>query len=125
MFDYNDPEVRSAISALAQEMGEEVSIIPLPAQNGEGVDSNYVFTASDVVGTIPASITEEAINQHIIDYRWRGIRSARDAMLLLTDIWALPDREMTQAQIDYRQALRDITSTHAAPDDVVWPTKPE
>ena len=41
-----------------------------------------------------------------------------------TDYWALSDRTMTQAQIDYRQALRDITKTATSLDDVNWPDKP-
>jgi hypothetical protein len=31
---------------------------------------------------------------------------------------------MTQAQTDYRQALRDITDTYSSYLDVVWPVKP-
>ena len=34
---------------------------------------------------------------------------------------------MTQAQSDYRQALRDITDTYSSMDDegFAWPTKPQ
>ena len=54
-------------------------------------------------------------------------RSDREHRLLETDWWAVSDRTMTQAEIDYRQALRDIT-THSNwpnlnPED--WPVKPE
>jgi hypothetical protein len=52
------------------------------------------------------------------------LRKVRNAMLAETDVWALSDRTMTQAQIDYRQALRDITNSYTSLDDVVWPTKP-
>ena len=124
MFNYNDPEVRSAITMLALDLGEEVSIVPLPVQNGEPFDSDYEFSEADVIGTIPASITVEDVNQKIIDYRWQGIRNTRNRLIKETDIWALPDRTMSQAQIDYRQALRDITDTYSSPDDVVWPDKP-
>lgn len=124
MFNYNDPEVRSAITMLALDLGEEVSIVPLPVQNGEPFDSDYEFSEADVIGTIPASITVEDVNQKIIDYRWQGIRNTRNLLIKETDIWALPDRTMSQAQIDYRQALRDITDTYSSPDDVVWPDKP-
>lgn len=53
-------------------------------------------------------------------------RAKRDGLLSDTDWWGASDNTMTQAQTDYRQALRDIT-THAnwpnlADDD--WPTKP-
>lgn len=42
-----------------------------------------------------------------------------------TDWWAVQDRTMTQEQIDYRQALRDISDQSGFPDDIVWPEKPE
>ena len=52
------------------------------------------------------------------------LRGSRDLLLMNTDVWALSDRTMTQAQIDYRQALRDITKSYLSLDDVKWPTKP-
>ena len=36
-------------------------------------------------------------------------REKRDALLEKTDWWCLSDQIPTQAQLDYRQALRDIT----------------
>ena len=54
----------------------------------------------------------------------RILRFERDNLLRSTDHWALSDRTMTQEQIDYRQALRDITKVYTSLDDVVWPTKP-
>jgi len=52
------------------------------------------------------------------------LRAERDRLIALTDWWVLPDRTPTQAQLDYRQALRDITNTYSSLDDVVWPEKP-
>jgi hypothetical protein len=52
------------------------------------------------------------------------LRMERDRLIAETDWWVLPDRTPTQAQLDYRQALRDITNTYSSLDDVVWPTKP-
>ncbi len=53
------------------------------------------------------------------------LRNERDLRLRETDHWAYQDTpDMTQAQIDYRQALRDITKTYSSINDVVWPTKP-
>ena len=52
------------------------------------------------------------------------LRAERNRRLSETDWWVLPDRTATQAQLDYRQALRDITNTYTSLDDVVWPTKP-
>ena len=42
-----------------------------------------------------------------------------------TDWWAVQDRTMTQEQIDYRQALRDISKQSGFPDNIVWPVKPK
>ena len=53
------------------------------------------------------------------------LRKMRDGLLKDTDHWALSDTAtMTQAQTDYRQALRDITDNATSLDDVTWPTKP-
>ena len=54
----------------------------------------------------------------------RLLRKERDRLLAETDWWAGSDRTMTQAQTDYRQALRDITDNATSLDDVTWPTKP-
>jgi len=54
----------------------------------------------------------------------RLLREERDRRLAETDWWASSDLTMTQAQTDYRQALRDITNSYTSLDDVVWPTKP-
>jgi len=54
----------------------------------------------------------------------RLLRQKRDRLLAETDWWVLPDRTATQAQLDYRQALRDITDSATSLDDVNWPEKP-
>lgn len=53
-----------------------------------------------------------------------NLRFERNSLLLETDWWANSDLTMTQEQIDYRQALRDITNTYSDTDSVVWPVKP-
>ena len=53
------------------------------------------------------------------------LRKHRDRLLAETDYWMFSDTTTaTQAQLDYRQALRDITDTYTSLNDVVWPTKP-
>lgn len=52
------------------------------------------------------------------------LRLQRDQKLTETDWWANSDVTMTQAQRDYRQALRDITKSHTSLGTVVWPSKP-
>jgi hypothetical protein len=50
-------------------------------------------------------------------------RQKRNDLLTETDWWAVSDRTMTQEQIDYRQALRDLPSQEGFPD-VNFPEKP-
>lgn len=52
------------------------------------------------------------------------IRIERDKRLAKTDWWATSDRTMTSAQVQYRQALRDIPAQAGFPSNVNWPTKP-
>ena len=52
------------------------------------------------------------------------VRHFRNIKIAETDWWANSDITMTQAQRDYRQALRDITDTYISMDTVVWPVKP-
>lgn len=48
----------------------------------------------------------------------------RSFLLAQTDWWAVQDRTMTQAQVDYRQALRDIPQQDGFPHNISWPTPP-
>ena len=54
-------------------------------------------------------------------------RSVRNDLLTETDILVLPDRSPSQAQLDYRQALRDLPTHNNWPNlnDEDWPVKPE
>ena len=61
------------------------------------------------------------------------LRFKRNEELAQTDWWVLSDRTPTQAQLDYRQALRDLPSNspNAALDEqgqlinVTWPEMPQ
>ena len=52
------------------------------------------------------------------------IKKYRTELLAETDWWAVQDRTMTQAEKDYRQALRDVPAQEGFPTNIVWPTKP-
>lgn len=50
------------------------------------------------------------------------IRSMRDYKLSRTDHWLAADTpEITQAQLNYRQELRDVTGQPEFPKQIVWP----
>ena len=60
------------------------------------------------------------------------LRQERNRKLTETDWWCASDRTPTQAQLDYRQALRDLPANSTPSLDengeltnVTWPTKPE
>lgn len=79
--------------------------------------------------------TEEQIQAKIAELTeaepLRQLRKQRNQLLAQSDWMALSDRVMTQAQIDYRQALRDLPAT-ADPQldengnltNVNWPEEP-
>lgn len=92
-----------------------------------------IFKMYPTVTTIIEDIAYDSEN-NVIEYDEAAVtsevnltklRSTRNRMLADTDWWVMPDRTATQAQLDYRQALRDITETYTSLDDVVWPEKPE
>jgi len=59
------------------------------------------------------------------------LRKERNRLLSETDWWVLPDRTATQAQLNFRQSLRDLPQ-HSSPEldangnliNVNWPEKP-
>jgi len=77
--------------------------------------------------------TEEEIQAKITELEaaepMRQLRQQRNQLLQQSDWMAVSDRVMTQAQIDYRQALRDLPAT-ADPQldnqgnltNVTWPS---
>jgi len=77
---------------------------------------------------------ESRLSQHIAEMPARALnllREQRNQLLAQSDWMAVSDRTMTQAQIDYRQALRDLpATTDPQLDDqgnltnVTWPTEP-
>lgn len=53
------------------------------------------------------------------------ISQERNRLLAETDHWVLADTDSpTPAQLEYRQALRDIPQQEGFPKNIVWPTKP-
>lgn len=84
---------------------------------------------------VDAKIEEliERENQRQLELPMKLLREHRNQLLSETDWWAVTDRIMTQVEIDYRQALRDLTENSNPVLDsndpigisgVVWPVKP-
>lgn len=68
-----------------------------------------------------------AIVPPVASLTWEQIRAKRDSLLKDSDWVVLSDaapKPSKEAWLTYRQALRDITSTFKAPEEVVWPQKP-
>ena len=99
----------------------------------------YVMATGEIKWKDGHETTEEetnAINAKITELQnaepMRLLRLERDRKLTETDWWCASDRTPTQAQLDYRTALRDLPSTALPSLDengqltgVEWPTKPE
>ena len=74
----------------------------------------------------------EEVSKLLAEVPIKRLREERNRKLAETDWWCCSDRTPTQAQLDYRTALRDLPST-AEPQldengqltNVTWPTKPE
>lgn len=63
-----------------------------------------------------------------VEAKWNGVKSLRNDLLLKSDWTQLVDvslsPESRQAWQQYRQQLREITSTYVDPSDVVFPDPP-
>jgi len=52
------------------------------------------------------------------------IRQKRNALLAQTDLEVLPDRNVSQEVLDYRQTLRDLPAQEGFPTNITWPVRP-
>jgi len=76
---------------------------------------------------------EDELADRVSKFPMLRLRDDRNIKLMETDWWAVSDREMTQEQKDYRQALRDLPSItpnpkideHGQLTGVTWPTNPK
>lgn len=69
----------------------------------------------------------DIIDEYFVEYEWPEVRMLRNDELKKTDWWALKDLTMSQAQKDYRQALRDLPQDYDSANDAIdnWPVMPE
>ena len=103
--------------------------------NDQRMQTQYVIVNSSHEGIVTRP-TDDAINAKVQELQnaepMRLLRLERNQLLTETDWWCVSDRNPTQAQLDYRTALRDLPSTASPSLDedgnltgVTWPTKPE
>jgi hypothetical protein len=106
-------------------IGKTEALISLQP-NAEFVLSGDVlrWDSSDISQPTDDEIAEE-ISRLTNAEPMRLLRLERDKRLHDCDWWASSDLDMTQDQIDYRQALRDIPANTPDPNSPVWPIAPE
>jgi hypothetical protein len=85
---------------------------------------NVVRTKGDIAYDVDGNVVEYDEAAVTTEANMMALRTERNQRLANTDWWVMPDRTATQAQLNYRQALRDITNTYTSLDDVVWPEVP-
>lgn len=92
--------------------------------SGDGSDAIAKDADGNTVSwDVSAVATKEA--ELLAAYKLDELRTERDRLLAETDWWMFSDTATpTQAQLDYRQALRDITASYSNLDDAVFPNKP-
>lgn len=69
------------------------------------------LTEFDIKRCRNSLVTQGITNPSLNEIGFEFLRELRNARLAQSDWMALSDRTMTQAQIDYRQALRDLPAT--------------
>ena len=91
---------------------------------GGGADAVATDASGNVVSWDADAVTAKQ-NELQSAEDLRLLRIERDRLLAETDWWMFSDTATpSQAQLDYRQALRDITASYSNIDDAVFPSKP-
>lgn len=55
---------------------------------------------------------ENLVEESFVDVSWERFRKRRDRVLEQTDVYALPDRTLSDNMRNYRQFLRDLPQNH-------------
>jgi len=69
-------------------------------------------------------MTKEEARTIAHSFRLQQVRDFRNGLIANTDWWMLSDRNPTEAQITYRQALRDITKDFDCEAEIIFPPQP-
>lgn len=103
-----------------------VDPIPDFDQFTQRIETDFEETADSFLYTHTVVDLTEAEQANFLEVYREQVKIDRNIKLMETDYWMMADtHEPTQAQLYYRQALRDITDQDGFPKNIVWPTKPE
>lgn len=95
-----------------------------PGARWELLDDRLLWLSPEIDQPSDAEIQAECAAV-ISEEKAAAVRNRRGELLRETDWWAVADRTMTEAEINYRQALRDVPQQPGFPNSVEWPTKLE
>ena len=94
--------------------------------------NNLTWLSSDIPEPTQAQVDAKIAELQAAE-PMRLLREERDRLIAETDWWVLPDRTASEAQLAYRQALRDLpdnstpvldNTTLLGISGFTWPTKP-
>jgi hypothetical protein len=87
--------------------------------------TQIVYNAKTGTTSIVDLTSEEVESRKLTDEQaWISLRLTRNFKLAETDWWASSDLTMSDAQKDYRKALRDLPANTSDPKSPTWPSKP-
>ena len=95
------------------------------------ISGDVAYDSDEKIITLDEFASTQKITELEAAEPLRLLRQQRDQLISDTDWWVLPDRTATQAQLNYRQALRDLPQNSSPELDangnlinVQWPEKP-
>ena len=87
--------------------------------------TQIVYNAKTGTTSLVDLTSEEIESRKLTDEQaWISLRLTRNFKLAETDWWASSDLTMSDAQKDYRKALRDLPANTSDPKSPTWPSKP-
>jgi len=107
--------------------GEAQALVDLLISKGD-TDAFYIPTPSDDIRYVRVNPSNKSVTvdaSEVSAKAFVALRRERNRLLHDTDWWASSDLVMSQAQKDYRIALRNLPATVIDPTNPVWPTPPE
>ena len=102
--------------------------VPIPNDAIEITEDQYnyfIFTMNTENKMLVLEDVEFVLKPRLYKTSWDMIKRKRNKLLSQSDYTQMPDWPGDKtAWAEYRQALRDITTTFSDPNEVVWPKAP-